>query len=156
MIINMEQSFLHTHCSTVSLTPFRTGAVPDRESPGWFPTSPGITGLRLSHPAGRCALTGHSRGADMAQNWLPPTTPAIRLPDTPEPLSLHAHSQSRVHKYVRVFTILMLCTSGLSPYCCSTPNRTIHKQVSTWTSLSSHRTQYPNTCISIQTTCFTC
>ena len=32
-----------------------------------FPTSPGITGPRISRPAGRCALTGHSRSADVAQ-----------------------------------------------------------------------------------------
>ena len=121
----MEQSFLHTHCSTVSLTSFRTGAVPDRQSPGWFPTSQGITGLRLSLPAGRCALTGHSRSADIAQNWLPPTprshltTPDICLADTPEPLSLHIHSQLRVYKYVRAFTVLLFYMFGLSSYCCS-------------------------------------
>ena len=111
MTINMEQSFLHTHCSTVSLTSFRTGAVPDRQSLGWFLTSPGITGLRFSRPAGRCALTGRSRSADICPNWLPltprshPTTLNLRLPDTPEPLSLHIHSQSNM--------------SRLSPYCCS-------------------------------------
>ena len=38
-----------------------------------------------------------------------PNTSHIRLPDTPEPLSLHIHSQSRVHNM-----------SGLSPYCCYT------------------------------------
>ena len=38
----MEQSFLHTHSSTVSLTSFRTGAVPDRQSPAGFPPVRGL------------------------------------------------------------------------------------------------------------------
>ena len=123
----MKQSFRHTHRSTVALTSFRTGAVLDRQTPGGrFPTSPGITGLRISRPAGRCALTRRSRSADIAQTGLPPTprnhptTLDIRLPDIPEPLSLHIHSQPRVDKYIQTFTILLFYVSGLSPYCCST------------------------------------
>ena len=109
----MEQSLLDTHCSTVSLTSFRTGAVPDRQSPGWFPTSPGITGLRLSLPAGRCALTGRSRSANIAQTGshrhprdtrLLPTSACRILPNRSLSLSLHIHSQSN------------MC--GLSPDCC--------------------------------------
>ena len=111
----MEQSFLHIHYSTVSLTSFRTGVVPDRQSPWRFPTSPGIIGLRISRPAGRCALTGRSRSAYICPKWLPPTprshptTLDLRLPDIPEPFSLRIHSN-------RVFTNM----SGLSLYCCST------------------------------------
>ena len=119
----MEQTFLHIPCSTVSLTSFRTGAVPDRQSPGWFPTSPGITGLRLFVPSWPVRSDRALRECQYCPNWLPPmespTTSAIRRPDTPEPLSLHIHSQSRVHKYVRGFTVQLLYTSRLSPYCCS-------------------------------------
>ena len=121
----MEQSFLHAHCPTVTLTSFRTGAVPDRQSPGWFPTSPGITRLQLSLPAGRCGLTGRSRNADIAQtgsNRHPrshPTTPDIRRLDTSELLSLRIHSQLHIYKYVRAFTVPLFYASGLSPYRCS-------------------------------------
>ena len=123
--INMEQSFLHAHCPTVTLTSFRTGAVPDRHSPGWFPTSPGITGLRISLPAGRCALTGCSQNADIAQTGSHrhprshPTTPDLRRPDTSELLSLRIHSQPRAYKYVWAFTVPLFYTSGLSLYRCS-------------------------------------
>ena len=156
----MEQSFLHTYCSTVSLTSFRTCAVPDRQSPGQLPTSSGITGLRISRPAGRCALTGRSRSADIALTGLPltprnhPTTLDIRLPDIPDPLSLHIHSQSRVDKYVRVFIALLFYVSGLSPYCyCTWPgfHRTAVLFLSElctnrdpqWISLTIHWTQSP-------------
>ena len=153
----MEQSFLHTQYSTVSLTSFRTG--------------PGITGLRISRPAGRCALNGRSRSADIALTGLPPTprnhlaTLDIRLPDIPEPLSLHIHSQSRVDKYVRAFTVLLFYVSGF--------HRTDVLRVRAFTVLLFYSylnyTQtgipmdlpnyplntIPNTGISIQTTCFT-
>ena len=121
----MEQSFLHAHCPTVTLTSFRTGAVRDRQSQGWFPTSPGITGLRFSLPAGRCTLTGHSRNADIAQTGShrhprSHQTPSdIRRPDTSELLSLRIHSQPHVYKYVWAFTVPLFYTSGLSPYRCS-------------------------------------
>ena len=111
----MEQSFLHTHSSTVSLTSFRTGAVSHQS--GDYQTT--------NRPAGRCALTGRSRSADICPNWLPPTprshptTLDLCLPDIPEPSSLRIHSQSRVYKYVRAFTVLLFYMSGLSPYCCS-------------------------------------
>ena len=99
-----------------------TNFLPDRCSTwtghprGQFPTSPGITGLRISRPAGRCALTGRSRSADIAQTGLSPTprnhptTLDIRLPDIPEPLSLCTFTHNRV----------LTNMSGLSPYCCST------------------------------------
>ena len=66
----------------------------------------------------------------------------------------HNHASA---KYVRAFTVSLLYLSGLSPYRCSTPNRTIHHQVSTWISLSNYppNTIPPNTCISIHTTRFT-
>ena len=141
----MEQSFHHTQCYTVSLTSFRTGVIPDRQSPGWLPTSPGITGLshqlpsgpvqyRTSNPHGGfplvrgltdyeslCsrlvgALSPGTPGMPISPTLAPtdtprshPTTSHIRLADTPKALSLHIHSQSRVHNM-----------SGLSPYCCCT------------------------------------
>ena len=46
-------------------------------------------------------------------------TSDIRRPDTPKLLSLRIHSQSRVYKYVRAFTVLLFYTSGLSLYRCS-------------------------------------
>ena len=121
----MEQSFLHTHYSTVSLTCFGLLQYRTGNPRGRLPTSPGITGLRISRPAGRCALTGRSRSANISLTGLPPTprnrpdTLVIRQLDIPEPLSLHIHSQSRVYKYVRVFTVLLFYVSGLSPYCFS-------------------------------------
>ena len=162
--ITVEQSFLHAHCPNVSLTPFWTGTVPDRQSPGWFPMSPGITGLQLSLPADRCALTGRSRNADIAQTGSyrhprsHPTTSDLRRPDTPERPSLRSLTIAYLQNcpgfhrtaviMVRAFTVPLLyhpgfhrtavISSGLSQCCCSTSNRTIHHQGSTWTSLTIH------------------
>ena len=111
----MEQSFLHTHCSTVSLTSFRTGAVPDRQSPGRFPTSPGITGLRISLPAGRCALTKRSQSADVAQTGSHQHPGVTRLPST-SACRIFPNRSLCTFTHNRVFTNM----SGLSPYCCST------------------------------------
>ena len=107
------------------LTNFLSGPVQYRTGNprGGFPRVRGLPDYPL--PAGRCGLTGHSRNANIAQTGSHrhprshPTTSDIRWPDTPELLSLRIHSQSRVYKYVRAFTILLLYTSGLSPYCCS-------------------------------------
>ena len=111
---------------TVSPTSFWTGAIPDRQSPRWFPTSSGINGRRISlFPAGRCALTGHSRNADIAHTGShrhPPESPDY-VPHPPAGYSqsaLSAHSLTiTCSQYVRAFTVLLLYTSGLSPYCCS-------------------------------------
>ena len=110
----MEQSFLHTHSSTVSLTSFWTGAVPDRQSPGRFPTSPGITRLRIARLAGALspgapevpifAQTGSHRHPGVTR---PPSTSVCRIFPN-RPLCAFTHN--------RVFTNM----SGLSPYCCST------------------------------------
>ena len=73
-----------------SITFFRTGAVPDRQSPGWFPTSPGITG--------QCALTRRSRNADISQSGYHrhprchSTTSGPHRLVSPELLSLRIHS----------------------------------------------------------------
>ena len=72
---------------------YRTGNPRER-----FPTRPGITGLRISRPAGRFTLTGCSRNVDIALTGLPLTP--HRPPDIPEPLSQHIHSQSRIPIYV--------------------------------------------------------
>ena len=110
----MEPSFLHTHCSTVSLTFFRTGAVPDRQSPGRCPTSPGITGLRISRPAGRCALTGRSRSADIAQTGSHRHPGITQLPST-SACRIIPNRSLCTFTHNRLFTNM----SGLSPYCCS-------------------------------------
>ena len=132
----MEQSFLHTHCSTVSLTSFRTGAVPDRQSPG-----------SVSHQS------GDYRTTNLPTPRNHPTTFDIRLLDIPEPLSLHIHSQLRVNKYVRAFTVRSTCpgfhrTAVLflselytDRYPMDLPNYPLNT--------------IPNTCISNQTTRFT-
>ena len=107
---------------TVSLTSLQTGAVLDRQSPGWFPTSPGITGLRLSVPG----WPVHSHQAlpecRYHPHWLPPTPP--ESPDyVPHPPAGYSQSVLSAHsltiacsQYVRAFTVLLLYTSELSPY----------------------------------------
>ena len=72
---NQYGSHSFIHYSTVSLTSFRTGAVLDRQSPGRFSTSPGITGLWIFCPAGRCTLIVRSRNADIALTTDTPESP---------------------------------------------------------------------------------
>ena len=84
----------HIHCSTVSLTSFRTGAVPDRQSPGAVSPSPGITGLRI----------GRSRRADIS--WAPTDTrnhPTTRVLTNMSGFSPYSTAVLRV----RAFTILL-------------------------------------------------
>ena len=83
-------------------------------------------------------------------NWLPPTPPESPDDFRPPPagysrtaLSAHSLTITRLQKCVRAFTVPLLYSSGLSPYRCSTPNRTINHQGSTWISLTIHRTQSP-------------
>ena len=108
----MEHSFLYANSSTVSLTPFRTGAVPDRQFPGWFPTS-SVTTVRSHRALPECRYR---------PNWLPPTPPESPDYFRPPPagysrnaLSLCIHSQSCIYQYVWAFTLPLLYTSGLSP-----------------------------------------
>ena len=151
---------------SVLLTPnyCLTNFLPDRCSTG--PAIPGV----VSHASGDYRtttlpsdrpVTGCSRNADIAQTGSHrhplshPTTSDLRRLDTPELLSVRIHSQSRVYRYVRAFTVPLFYTSGLSPYCCSTPNRTIHNQGSTWISLAIHRTQSPpHLCIDLHNTLY--
>ena len=133
----MEQSFLHAHCPTVSLTSFRTHESGDCRTT----TLPSDRPVRSHRALPECRYR---------PNWLPPTPPESPDYFRPPPagysrtaLFLRIHSQSRVYKYVRAFTVPLFYTSGLSPYCCYIPNRTIHNQGSTWTSLTIHRTQFP-------------
>ena len=83
-------------------------------------------------------------------NWATTDTPGVtrRLPASTGRLlpncSLCAFTHNHVStKSVRAFTVPLLYSSGISPYCCSTPNQTIHHQRSTWISLTIHRTGSP-------------
>ena len=152
--INNVNAFLHTHYSPVSLTSFRTGAVPDRTTnlpPGWP--------VRSHWAFPKCRY---------CPNWAPTDTP--ESPDyTQHPLagysrtalslSLHIHSQPCVDKYVRAFTIMLFYVYGLSPYCCSTCSGFHRTAVLFLSELYTNRdpmdllnyplNTIPNTCISI-------
>ena len=129
----MQNNLYGTVIPSHTLLHCLTNFLPDRCSTGpaipggGFPPVRGLPDYESPVPAGRCPLTGRSQSADIALTGLPPTprnhpaTLDIHLPDIPEPLSLHIHSQSRVDKYVRAFTVLLFYVSGLSPYCCSIP-----------------------------------
>ena len=83
---------------------------------GRFPTSPGITGLRIYRPAGRCALIGRSRNADIALTGLPRNHPGITRPLPPYACRIFQNRSLCTFTHNSVFTTV----SGLSPYCCYT------------------------------------
>ena len=115
----MEQSFLHSHSSTVSLTSFQTGSVLDRQSPGWFPIIHESGDYRtMTLPSGRPV---HSHRAlpkcRYRPNWLPPTPP-----ESPDYFRHPPAGYSRTALSLCAFTHNRMSTnmSGLSPYCCYT------------------------------------
>ena len=117
----MEQSFVHTRYSTVSLTSFRTGAVPDRQSPG-----------EVSHQSGDYRTTNIPPCWPVCSYWALlecrycPNWATTDTPESPDYLRHLAAGYSRT----ALSLSLSLCTfthnhvftnmSGLSPYSCST------------------------------------
>ena len=93
--------------------------------------SPGAPGMPISPKLAPTNIPGVTRR-------IPASTGRI-LPNT---LCAFTHNHAST-KYVWAFTVPLLYSSGLSPYHCSTRNRTIHHQGSTWISLTIHRTQSP-------------
>ena len=106
---------------------------------------PGITGLRLSVPGWPMRCFRALPECRYHPNWLPPTPPESpdyvrHLPAEYSRKGISAHSLTIAclqicpgfHRtaviHIRAFTVLLFYMSGLSQYCCSTPNRTIHKQ----------------------------
>ena len=113
----------------------RTGSLPDRQSPGRFPTGPGITGLQVSRPAVQFTLTGGSppdrgfpdykspapqgglcspglfRSTSITLAGLQPalryylTSQSAGRPGNPEPPSKSLNSQEHTNGTIRAFTV---------------------------------------------------
>ena len=150
---------------------YRTGAVPDRQSPGGFPRVRGLPDyVSSSQPAG--ALTPGAPGMPISPKLAPTNTPRSHLttsglhrPVTSELLSprIHSHlvykNMSGLSPYrcytVRAFTVPLLYCSGFH----RTAVLSLDESHTTW---DPHGSPYlstehnpPNTFISIHTTHFT-
>ena len=105
---------------------------------GGFPRVRGLPDYNsFVQPAG--ALSPGTPGMPISPKLAPTDTPRVtrRLPASTGRLFLNCSLWGFTHNHASTNMY------GLSPYCCSTPNRTIHHQGSTWISLSIHRTQSP-------------
>ena len=116
----------HTR-TTISLTSFRTGAVPDRQSPGAVSHQSGdyrTTNLPPCWPVCSYRALPECR---YCPNWTTIDTPespdySRHMPAGYSRTALSVHSFTIAYPQgVWAFTVLLLYVSGLSPYCCSIP-----------------------------------